>query len=133
MVIGNLQRANLRLCDRMYITCATAYNICMFESKSTNIAQSSVIFFKQFWQRKKTYRAALHTFWIIILNALTPLMNQLLPVSLVPRAQLNENLTIIHLQQNGLEDRIPPAVPIQEMLSYYETKLVTQVEARGLF
>ena len=56
-------------------------------------------------------------------------MNQLLPMSLVPREQLHEILTIVHLQQNGQQDRLSLAVPIQEILSYYETNLVTQVEA----
>ena len=77
----------------------------------------------------KTYRAALYTFRINVLNSLTPLMNQLLPMSLVPRQQLHEILTMVHLQQNGLQDRLSLAVPIQDILSYYETKLVTQVEA----
>ena len=77
----------------------------------------------------KTYRSALYTFRINILNALTPLMNQLLPMSLVPSEQLHEILTIVQLQQNGQQDRLSLAVPIQEILSYYETKLVTQVKA----
>ena len=50
-------------------------------------------------------------------------------MSLVPRQQLLEILTMVHLQQNGLQDRLSLAVPIQDILSYYETKLVTQVEA----
>ena len=77
----------------------------------------------------KTYRAALHTFRINVLNSQTPFMNQLLPMSLVPRQQLHEILTMVHLQQNGLQDRLSLAIPIQDILSYYETKLVTQVEA----
>ena len=77
----------------------------------------------------KTYRAALYTFRINVLNSLTPLMNQLLPMSLVPRQQLHEILTMVHLQQNGLQDRLSLAITIQDILSYYETKLATQVEA----
>ena len=77
----------------------------------------------------KTYRAALYTFVLNVLNSLTPLMNQLLPMSLVPRQQLHEILTMVHLQQNWLQYRLSLAVPIQDILSYYETKLVTQVEA----
>ena len=50
-------------------------------------------------------------------------------MSLVPRQQLHETLTMVHLQQNGLQDRLSLAVPIQYILSYNETKLVTQVEA----
>ena len=42
--------SKLGLCDRMYIKCASEYNICMFESKSTDAAKSLVIFFKQFWR-----------------------------------------------------------------------------------
>ena len=64
----------------------------------------------------KTYRSALYTFRINILNALTPLMNQLLPMSLVPREQLHETLTIVHLQQNGQQDRLSLAVPIHDIL-----------------
>ena len=56
-------------------------------------------------------------------------MNQLLPMSLVPREQLHESLTIVHLHQNGQQDRLSLAVPIQAILSHYETQLVTQVEA----
>ena len=56
-------------------------------------------------------------------------MNQLLSMSLVPREQLHEILTIVHLQQNGQQDLLSLAVTIHEILSYYETKLVTQVEA----
>ena len=66
---------------------------------------------------------------------LSPLMNQLLPMSQLPRAQLKEILTRVCVQQIGLEDRLFLAVPIQEIFSYYETKLVTRVEAikSGLF
>ena len=96
------------------------------------INQHSLVFsniFQAILANIKTYRSALYLFRINILNALTPLMNQLVPMSLVPREQLHEVLTIVHLQQNGQQDRLSLAVPIQEILSYYETKLVTQVEA----
>ena len=56
-------------------------------------------------------------------------MNQLLSMSLVPREQLHEILMVVHLQQNGQRDQLSLAVPIQMILSYYETKPVTQVEA----
>ena len=45
------------------------------------------------------------------------------------RQQLHEILTMVHFQQNGLQDRLSLAVPIQDILSYYETKLITQIEA----
>ena len=77
----------------------------------------------------KTYRAALYTFRINLLNSLTPLMNQLLPMSLIPTDQLEEILTLVHLEQNGKSDRLSLAIPITDILSYYETKLVTQVDA----
>ena len=66
---------------------------------------------------------------------LSPLMNQLLPTSLLPRAQLKEILIRVRLQQIGLEDRLFLAVLIQEIFSYCENKLVTQNEAvnSGLF
>ena len=55
-------------------------------------------------------------------------MNQLVPMSLVPRQQLNEIFTMVGLQ-NGLQDRLSLAVPIQDILSSYKTELVTQFEA----
>ena len=45
-------------------------------------------------------------------------MEQTLPMAIIPRAQLNEILTLFHLQQ---EDRFSVALPIQEILYYYET------------
>ena len=60
----------------------------------------------------KTYHSALYMIRINILNALTPIMNQLLPMSRVPRVQLHEILTIVHYQQNGQQERLSLAVPI---------------------
>ena len=91
-----------------------------------SLVQSKI--FQTILENIKTHRAGLYTFRINVLNSLTPLMNQLLSMSLLPRQQLHEIFSMVHLQQNGLQDRLSLAVPIQDILWYYETKLVTQVE-----
>ena len=88
----------------------------MSDSKTTNTAECSATYFKQSW-RSKPYRAALHKFRSNILETPTPLNYQPLPMSPVPRAQQNENLTIVHVQQIGKEDHITLIVPIEEFLT----------------
>ena len=84
-------------------------------------------FFQTLYTNIKSYRAALYAFRINILNALAPLINQYLPISLIPREQLRHILTTIHLGESGNADRLTLAIPPQEILSYYESKLVTNV------
>ena len=77
----------------------------------------------------KIYLAVLYVFCIDALNSLTPLMNQLLPMSLVRRQQLHEILTMVLIHQNGLQDRLSLAVSIQDFHPYNEANLATPVEA----
>ena len=77
----------------------------------------------------KSYRAALYAFRVNLLNSLTPLKNSFLPMSLIPREQLYKVLQIVQLMESGKQDRLTLAIPSQDMLSYYETKLITNVRA----
>ena len=83
--------------------------------------------FQTLYTNIKSYRAALYAFLINISNALAPLINQYLPISLDPREQLRHILTTTRLGESGNADRLALAIPPQEFFSYYESKLVTNV------
>ena len=83
--------------------------------------------FQTIYTNIKSYRTALYAFRINLLNALTPLINQFLPISLIPREQLHEILNTIHMGESGNADHLTLAIPPQEILSYYESQLVTNV------
>lgn len=80
----------------------------------------------------KAYRTALFTYRINLLNSLTPMSNNHLPMSLVPKSSLLEILKQIALSQIDSVDRLTLAILPRNVLTYYETKLLREVTANEL-
>ena len=75
----------------------------------------------------KSYRAALYSFRINVINAIPTLLDKRLPVSLVPRKSLIKILDAVHDSQKNAPDRLTLAIPMTDVLSYYDAKLVQEI------
>ena len=83
----------------------------------------------------RSYRAALVAYRINLLNSLSHLSLGRLPLSLVERGVLSEILMEVATDQLHAPDRLTLAVPLDDILAYYEMNLVEQVYTTdaGLF
>ena len=75
----------------------------------------------------KSYRAALYSFRINVINAIPTLLDKRLPISLVPRKSLIKILDSVHDSQKNAPDRLALAIPMTDILSYYDAKLVQEI------
>ena len=75
----------------------------------------------------KSYRGALYTYRINMMNSIQPILNNYLPMSLVPRQSLLAILVNIASEQGRSQDRLSLAIPMDEILSYYESRLLRDV------
>ena len=75
----------------------------------------------------KSYRAALNSFRINVINAIPTLLDKRLPISLVPRKSLIKILDAVHDSQKTAPDRLTLAIPMTDILSYYDAKLVQEI------
>ena len=75
----------------------------------------------------KSYRAALYSFRINVINAIPTLLDKRLPISLVPRKSLIKILDSVHDSQKNAPDRLTLAIPMTDILSYYDAKLVQEI------
>ena len=71
----------------------------------------------------KTYRAALYAFRMNLMTAVPTLSKKHLPMSLVPKDSLKKILRVVAEEQVQSADRRSLAIPISEILSYYEAFL----------
>ena len=75
----------------------------------------------------KSYRAALYSFRINVINAIPTLLDNSLPISLVPRKSLIKILDAGHDSQKNAPDRLTLAIPMTDILSYYDAKVVQEI------
>ena len=75
----------------------------------------------------KSYRGALYTYRINMMNSIQPILNKDLPMSLVPRQSLLAILECVASEQSRSKDRLSLAIPMDEILSYYEFRLLRDV------
>ena len=75
----------------------------------------------------KSYRGALYTYKINMMNSIQPILNQYLPMSLVPRAALTAILDDVASEQWRKSDRLSLAIPMDEIIAYYESQLLRDV------
>ena len=75
----------------------------------------------------KSYRAALYSFRINIINAIPTLLDKRLPISLVPRKSLIKILDAAHDNQKNAPDCLTLAIPMTYILSYYDAKLLQEI------
>ena len=75
----------------------------------------------------KSYRGALYTYKINMMHSIQPLLNNYLPMSLVPRQSLLAILDDVASEQWRKLDRLSLAIPMDEIIAYYESHLLTDV------
>ena len=75
----------------------------------------------------KSYRGALYTYKINMMNSIQPLLNNYLPMSLVPRQALLAILDGVASEQWRKSDRLSLAIAMDEIIAYYESQLLRDV------
>ena len=75
----------------------------------------------------KSYRGAIYTYRINRMNSIQPMLTKYLAMLLAPRQSLLTILDNVALEQWGLTDRLSLAIPIDEILAYYELKRLRDV------
>ena len=75
----------------------------------------------------ESYRTALYSFPISVINAIPTLLDKRLPISLVPRKSLIKILDAVHDSQKNAPNCLTLAIPKTEILSYYDAKLVQEI------
>ena len=61
------------------------------------------------------------------MNSIQPLLNNYLPMSLVPRQALLAILNVVASEQWRKSDRLSLAIPMDEIIAYYESQLLRDV------
>ena len=75
----------------------------------------------------KSYRGTIYMYRINMMNSIQPILNHYLPMSLVPRQSLLTILKNVAAEQNRSKDRRSLAIPMDEIISYYESRLLRDV------
>ena len=75
----------------------------------------------------KSYRAALYAFQMNIMNAIPSLLTQYVPNSLLPKESLEIILQQVATEQLQSRDRLTLAIPLDELLAYYDARLLIDV------
>ena len=72
----------------------------------------------------KSYRSVLFAFRMNILNSIPVLLAGHLPMSLIPMELLRLIMDSVSLRQSKAEDRLTLAIPANDLLSYYDSRLL---------
>ena len=80
-----------------------------------------------FYSNIKSYRAALFAYHVNMMNSIPALLNRYVPMSLLSQDSLLKVLDTVAFQQTRALDRLTLAIPFQELLSYYEARLLNDV------
>ena len=72
----------------------------------------------------ESYRSALFAYRMNLLNAIPVLLPGHLPMSLIPMVSLIVILEIVAIQQSKAADRLLLAIPMTDLLSYYDPRLL---------
>ena len=75
----------------------------------------------------KSYRTALFAFQMNIMNSIPSLLLQYVPMSLLPKDSLEIILRKVATEQLKARDRLTLAIPMDELLAYYEARLLLDV------
>ena len=76
----------------------------------------------------KMYRVAIYSYKVTILNSVMIMVNKLIPMALLPRSDLEEILRDINHWQSDTNERLSLALPITQILTCYETKILRNVD-----
>ena len=74
-----------------------------------------------------SYKAALYAFKTNVLNSIPTLLDQRLPMSLVPRESLLSVIDAVYKSQKEENHRLTLAIPPSDIHSYYDAKLLRDV------
>ena len=77
----------------------------------------------------KSFRMALYTFQTNLFQNLGHMANGYIPMALFPKESLEQVLESIASRQLRSADRLTLAIPLNKILSYYETTLLSNVQA----
>ena len=80
-----------------------------------------------FYANVKSYRAALFAYHVSLRNSIPTLLNQYIPMSLLSKESLEIVLDKVAVAQTRELERLTLAIPFQELLSYYEARLLQDV------
>ena len=76
----------------------------------------------------KMYRVAIYSYKLTILNSVMIMVNKLIPMAILPRSDLEEILRDVNYWQSDTNERLSLAIPITQILTYYETKVLRNVD-----
>ena len=76
----------------------------------------------------KLYPVAIYSYKLTILNSVMIMVNKLIPMALLPRSDLEESLRDVNHSQSDTNERLSLAIPITQVLAYYETKIMRSVD-----
>ena len=80
----------------------------------------------------KNFRTSTYTFRSTSLTAFMTMTNEFLPISLVPREHLEKVLVSVQRSLGHDDQMLSLAIPINKILTYYETKLLREVTTNDL-
>ena len=107
----------MRNCDQfLYIREEVNHHIGLLNSILTSV-----------YTNLRTYRSALFAFRMNILSSTTAIADGMLPLSLIPRKIFIRILQRVLLETQYTRDRLTLSIPIEHVMSYYETRLVTSL------
>ena len=76
----------------------------------------------------KSYRTAVVSCKLLILNSVMTMVNKLIPMALLPRTALEEILEAVVIWQTKENERLSLAIHTNQLLTYYETKILRNVD-----
>ena len=76
----------------------------------------------------KSCRTAVFSYKLTILNSVMTMINKLIPMALLPRTALEEILEAVVIYQTKANKRLSLAIPTNQLLTYYETKILRNVD-----
>ena len=98
-------------------------------SQANHIRTTVLAVIDNIYTGAKSYRVALLTYRINLLNSLTALSHGRIPMSLISRPDLEGILTDVATEQLRSTERLSLAIPLANITAYYETELVRSVRS----
>ena len=128
----------LTIKSKLYVSVTVSINLFFFQPTTCMDMQATqqqrkfnfntaVLNFLTIFADIKSYRAALYSFRINVINADPTLLDKRLPFSLIPRKPLIKMLDSVHGNQRNAPDLLTLAKPITDILLYYDEKLVQEI------
>lgn len=75
----------------------------------------------------KSYRVAIYAYKNNLITSLNTMLNNYIPMTLLPKEHLQKILEKLANEHFFSKDRLALAIPAKDILTYYETKLLTRV------